>query len=169
MGTHHRYNSSDSEAMALSLDSIYYNQNHGSTRNHSLNLLQNTSQAYFQPLPEGICSGLVSPDFYQASMEEPLAGEGFSCLKNHWIVNEPAVGYADLQPLSLSMSPGSQTSCITTPQQISQSLETLKRRSSQKQTVHRKSIDTFGQRTSQYRGVTRSAFLLSLAFFFLSG
>jgi AP2-like factor (ANT lineage) len=25
----------------------------------------------------------------------------------------------------------------------------------QKQPVHRKSIDTFGQRTSQYRGVTR--------------
>lgn len=73
----------------------------------------------------------------------------------------------ELQSLSLSMSPGSQSSCVTTApstQQISASNEigaadTGKKRgldrAGQKQTVHRKSIDTFGQRTSQYRGVTR--------------
>ncbi|KAE8657042.1 AP2-like ethylene-responsive transcription factor ANT [Hibiscus syriacus] len=70
----------------------------------------------------------------------------------------------DLQSLSLSMSPGSQSSCVTAPRQISQpttecvAMETKKRgpgKVGQKQTVHRKSIDTFGQRTSQYRGVTR--------------
>ncbi|XP_010248341.1 PREDICTED: AP2-like ethylene-responsive transcription factor ANT [Nelumbo nucifera] len=75
-----------------------------------------------------------------------------------------AVGYGDLQSLSLSMSPGSQSSCVTAPQQISPTgtecvgMETKKRGSAkvgQKQPVHRKSIDTFGQRTSQYRGVTR--------------
>ncbi|KAF9601485.1 hypothetical protein IFM89_020252 [Coptis chinensis] len=75
-----------------------------------------------------------------------------------------AMGYGDFQPLSLSMSPGSQSSCITAPQQISPTgtecvaAETNKRGSgklNQKQPVHRKSIDTFGQRTSQYRGVTR--------------
>ncbi|KAI4337087.1 hypothetical protein L6164_015541 [Bauhinia variegata] len=75
------------------------------------------------------------------------------------------VGCGDLQSLSLSMSPGSQSSCVTPPRQISPSgtdsvtaLEGKKRaasKSSQKQPVHRKSIDTFGQRTSQYRGVTR--------------
>ncbi|KAE8727883.1 AP2-like ethylene-responsive transcription factor ANT [Hibiscus syriacus] len=75
-----------------------------------------------------------------------------------------SMGCGDLQSLSLSMSPGSQSSCVTAPRQISPAaaecvaVETKKRGSrkvGQKQTVHRKSIDTFGQRTSQYRGVTR--------------
>ncbi|XP_027178540.1 AP2-like ethylene-responsive transcription factor ANT isoform X2 [Coffea eugenioides] len=75
-----------------------------------------------------------------------------------------AMGYGDLQSLSLSMSPGSQSSCITGSQQISPTgtecvtIETKKRgpeKVEQKQIVHRKSIDTFGQRTSQFRGVTR--------------
>lgn len=74
------------------------------------------------------------------------------------------IGYGDLQPLSLSMSPGSQSSCVTAPHQISPTgtecvvMESNKRGSGklgQKQPVHRKSIDSFGQRTSQYRGVTR--------------
>ncbi|CAN4079814.1 unnamed protein product [Withania somnifera] len=73
--------------------------------------------------------------------------------------------YGDFKSLSLSMSPGSQSSCVTGTQQISPtlteciSMETKKRGpekvNHQKQTIHRKSIDTFGQRTSQYRGVTR--------------
>ncbi|KAI3409032.1 uncharacterized protein J3R85_019827 [Psidium guajava] len=71
----------------------------------------------------------------------------------------------DLQNLSLSMSPSSTSSCVTVPtRQISPTenecmgMEITKKRSSNcqnKQPVHRKSIDTFGQRTSQYRGVTR--------------
>ncbi|CAA2971962.1 AP2-like ethylene-responsive transcription factor ANT isoform X2 [Olea europaea subsp. europaea] len=70
------------------------------------------------------------------------------------------MGYGDLQSLSLSMSPGTQSSCITGSQHIAPAigLENKKRDSekvAQKQIVHRKSIDTFGQRTSQYRGVTR--------------
>ncbi|XP_059636908.1 AP2-like ethylene-responsive transcription factor ANT [Cornus florida] len=74
------------------------------------------------------------------------------------------MGCGDLQSLSLSMSPGSQSSCVTTSRQISppgaecMAMETKKRGSSkvaQKQPIHRKSLDTFGQRTSQYRGVTR--------------
>ncbi|KAF5739837.1 Integrase-type DNA-binding superfamily protein [Tripterygium wilfordii] len=74
------------------------------------------------------------------------------------------MGGGDLQSLTLSMSPGSQSSCVTAPRQISPTgtecvaIETKKRASGkvgQKQPVHRKSIDTFGQRTSQYRGVTR--------------
>lgn len=75
-----------------------------------------------------------------------------------------AMAYGDLQSLGLSMSPGSQSSCVTGSQQISHAgtdcaaMETKKRgpdKVDQKQIVHRKSIDTFGQRTSQYRGVTR--------------
>ncbi|XP_022772252.1 AP2-like ethylene-responsive transcription factor ANT [Durio zibethinus] len=75
-----------------------------------------------------------------------------------------AMGCGDLQSLSLSMSPGSQSSCVTAPRQISSTatecvaMETKKRgpgKVGKNQPVHRKSIDTFGQRTSQYRGVTR--------------
>lgn len=75
-----------------------------------------------------------------------------------------AMGYGDFQSLSLSMSPGSQSSCVTAAQQITPTvnqclaMETKKRGSDkmdQKQIAHRKSFDTFGQRTSQYRGVTR--------------
>ncbi|XP_075090643.1 AP2-like ethylene-responsive transcription factor ANT isoform X3 [Nicotiana tabacum] len=77
-----------------------------------------------------------------------------------------AMTYGDFKSLSLSMSPGSQSSCVTGTQQISPTvadciaMETKKRgpekvENNQKQIVHRKSIDTFGQRTSQYRGVTR--------------
>ncbi|CAN1289551.1 AP2-like ethylene-responsive transcription factor CRL5 [Linum perenne] len=78
--------------------------------------------------------------------------------------NDQAAVGGDLQSLSLSMSPGSQSSSITatrpttnnntcsiTTQQCAVGMEMI----SKKQTVHRKSIDTFGQRTSQYRGVTR--------------
>lgn len=87
------------------------------------------------------------------------------------------------QPLSLSMSPGSQSSsCVSAAPQQHQQMAVVaaaaaagdgqgsnsndggeqrvgKKRGTgkggQKQPVHRKSIDTFGQRTSQYRGVTR--------------
>lgn len=75
-----------------------------------------------------------------------------------------SMGYGDLHSLSLSMSPGSQSSCVTGSQHIPSAmadcmgLENKKRgpeKVDQKPIVHRKSIDTFGQRTSQYRGVTR--------------
>ncbi|RRT54055.1 hypothetical protein B296_00041863 [Ensete ventricosum] len=74
-----------------------------------------------------------------------------------------AMGYGELQPLSLSMSSVSQSSCVTAPQHHASSatandyvtLDPTKKRGTgkggQKQPVHRKSIDTFGQRTSQYR------------------
>uniref|UniRef100_A0A803MRI7 AP2/ERF domain-containing protein n=1 Tax=Chenopodium quinoa TaxID=63459 RepID=A0A803MRI7_CHEQI len=92
-------------------------------------------------------------------------------------VAAPTVGgCGDLQSLSLSMSPGSQSSCITAPATTTAAsttanvssgsvcvgvvaMDTKKRGfgkvGQSKQTVHRKSIDTFGQRTSQYRGVTK--------------
>lgn len=85
-----------------------------------------------------------------------------------------SMAYGDLQSLSLSMSPGSQSSCVTSSQRASPSvidsvpLDTKKRgpeKVDHKQIVHRKSIDTFGQRTSQYRGVTR---LVLVVYCFLS-
>ncbi|KAL2322876.1 hypothetical protein Fmac_027255 [Flemingia macrophylla] len=75
-----------------------------------------------------------------------------------------SMAYGDLQSLSLSMSPSSQSSCVTSSHRTSPAVidsvvvDTKKRgpeKVDQKQIVHRKSIDTFGQRTSQYRGVTR--------------
>eukprot|EP00256_Glycine_max_P034191 XP_006579961.1 AP2-like ethylene-responsive transcription factor ANT isoform X3 [Glycine max] len=75
-----------------------------------------------------------------------------------------SMAYGDLQSLSLSMSPSSQSSSVTSSHRASPAvvdsvaMDTKKRgpeKVDQKQIVHRKSIDTFGQRTSQYRGVTR--------------
>lgn len=78
-----------------------------------------------------------------------------------------SMAYGDLQSLSLSMSPSSQSSCVTSSHRTSPAvidsvaMDTKKRgpeKVDQKQIIHRKSIDTFGQRTSQYRGVTRFVF-----------
>ncbi|KAK4383709.1 AP2-like ethylene-responsive transcription factor ANT [Sesamum angolense] len=75
-----------------------------------------------------------------------------------------SIGYGDLQSLTLSMSPGSRSSSLNGSQQIPPAMadcmgwenkKRAPRKGDQKQIVHRKSIDTFGQRTSQYRGVTR--------------
>uniref|UniRef100_A0A0D9VZI2 AP2/ERF domain-containing protein n=1 Tax=Leersia perrieri TaxID=77586 RepID=A0A0D9VZI2_9ORYZ len=72
-----------------------------------------------------------------------------------------------IHPLTLSMSSaGSQSSCVTVQAAAAaaggeqyQAMDAVSKKrgggSGQKQPVHRKSIDTFGQRTSQYRGVTR--------------
>ncbi|XP_042382966.1 AP2-like ethylene-responsive transcription factor CRL5 [Zingiber officinale] len=105
----------------------------------------------------------------------------FAPLTNHEMYQAPigsssqamasvaSMGNGDLQSLSLSMSPVSQSSCVTAPQLAGSTavaaasdymiLDPTKKRGSkggQKQPVHhRKSIDSFGQRTSQYRGVTR--------------
>lgn len=152
--------------MSLSLDSLYY---------------QNTQTAHAQPQQYQEYPHPKPQPFYQNNQNAPqlptISENDVSEIKN-WISknygesgghngNFPSggFGYGELQPLSLSMSPGSQSSCITSSQQISNNylnecvatnMETKKRGiGSQKQIVHRKSLDTFGQRTSQYRGVTR--------------
>ncbi|CAN6450164.1 unnamed protein product [Victoria cruziana] len=200
----HQYGS-ENEAMALSLDSMYYQQNPTSqnTRHflgpHSYRNVDIQNQPAFQPLQQDGIGLMTNHEFFHSSLGDEskhnqlsssslhlpaMAGEdGTSALKpwirsyscemeqkmNTGICNEsPAVGAmsytGDLQSLSLSMSPGSQSSCVTAPQQISPAggdsvaMESKKRGGAklvQKQPVHRKSIDTFGQRTSQYRGVTR--------------
>ncbi|KAG2698911.1 hypothetical protein I3760_07G168800 [Carya illinoinensis] len=207
MGTH-EYGSHEREAMALSLDSIYYNQNveAETSREHSLDLLQEPFRQQDQQIPvqsHQYYTGLPCHGIYQQPMEQEskethitdcdsqipqISEDGIPCLKN-WVSRQysahhslgqqmgnnmvddggasgsvGAMGCGDLQSLSLSMSPGSQSSCVTAARQISPNglecgaLETRKRgpgKVAQKQPVHRKSIDTFGQRTSQYRGVTR--------------
>ncbi|CAL5409066.1 unnamed protein product [Camellia sinensis] len=134
-------------------------------------------KVYQTPFKEGTKEAQVS----DCNLQLPnMAEDDFSVMKN-WVSRNyypashaldngvesgsvSALGYRDLQSLSLSMSPGSQSSCVTGSQQISPTvtecvaMEGKKRGSEkldQKQVVHRKSIDTFGQRTSQYRGVTR--------------
>nr|XP_027092291.1 AP2-like ethylene-responsive transcription factor ANT [Coffea arabica] len=190
MGTH-QYGSQDRETMVLSLDSIFYSQNvepEGEPirqENPYFSGLQ-CQDMYQHPLHEENDETRVADCDTQIPT---MAGED---LKN-WVAVDysdqhaldqqqlntapmveggngsgsgsvGSVGCGDLQSLSLSMSPGSQSSCVTAPRHISPTeaeclaIETKKRscgKVAQKQPVHRKSIDTFGQRTSQYRGVTR--------------
>ncbi|XP_058069695.1 AP2-like ethylene-responsive transcription factor CRL5 [Magnolia sinica] len=192
----HQYGSTDREAMALSLDSMYYHQHQEAenSRQHSLDLLHHPFRQqiqmqehhpYFQPemYQTTLDEESKDPHLSDCSLQLPqMAGDGIPGLKS-WVARHygtnpaleddgggpgplSAMGYGDLQSLSLSMSPGSQSSCVTAPQQQQitaggpecVALDGKKRGSGkmgQKQPVHRKSIDTFGQRTSQYRGVTR--------------
>nr|UOI87858.1 AP2-like ethylene-responsive transcription factor [Fraxinus mandshurica] len=177
---------SQRETMALSLDSIFYNQE---------SIRQQQNHQYYSELQ---CNGMYHRIDEEQPKETqlvdcnthvpPTTEDEIPCLKT-WVDRHPleqqvnrcmvedrgasgsnacggggAMGYGDLQSLSLSMSPNSQSSCVTAPRQFSPTetnciaFGTKKRGSekvAQKQTVHRKSIDTFGQRTSQYRGVTR--------------
>ncbi|GMP45559.1 hypothetical protein CsSME_00014044 [Camellia sinensis var. sinensis] len=186
MAAHHQYSTHEREAMALSLDSMYY---HHQNADRQTNRQQQQQEMDEVQQPHHYYYGLSCNDglYQQTPLEEQREEETretqfadsdntqiSACLKN-WIVVEDCggacgsgggavAGCGDLQSLSLSMSPGSQSSCVTAPTQISPTgtestvMETKKRGSAKvalKQPVHRKSIDTFGQRTSQYRGVTR--------------
>ncbi|XVE82969.1 hypothetical protein DITRI_Ditri16bG0048500 [Diplodiscus trichospermus] len=204
MGTHH-YENGDREAMALSLDSMYYHQNpvqehnnqncldhlqHSSRQQHQEQLQVQQYQYFSGYSNQGMLLGEAKETHVtDRNLQLPtMVDDGTPGMK-HWVSRNysaehamhqkmigcmgdngaescsiGAMGYGDLQSLSLSMSPGSQSSCVTGSQQISPSatdyavMETKKRgpeKVDQKQIVHRKSIDTFGQRTSQYRGVTR--------------
>ncbi|KAK9166045.1 hypothetical protein Scep_001236 [Stephania cephalantha] len=191
LGGAHQYGHNEREAMALSLDSMYYHQRQQQQQQQQhIHQVQNNSyfsaltahEVYHQAQP------LTDSKESQQLQLPHMAEDGISGFKN-WVerhsmdqkmtsfLNDDGgagsvnggggINYGDLQSLSLSMSPGSQSSCVTAPHQISPSsgecvvvgMETKKRGcgkvGGQKQPVHRKSIDTFGQRTSQYRGVTR--------------
>jgi len=179
MAAHQQYNTQEREAMALTLDSMYntYHQNAGEEIEVQV---QHNHNPYY--------NGLTFNGMYQTSLGEQTKGthiENCDTQIPNWFSGQYSdhhgtadggsgsgggggvMGCGELQSLSLSMSPGSQSSCVTASRQISPSggnecvvgLETKKRSGcgivAQKQPVHRKSIDTFGQRTSQYRGVTR--------------
>ena len=214
MGTHDYGSQERAEAMSLSLDSIYYNNNHQNAESSDAHrsdqhqqsldlLLQNPfkhhqhqhqhqqQQHYYSGIPlhggagmyqtaslgAGDQSGKDIPTIADCAAVDVPQGSAA------WVVQQMsgangmvggdaaagggAIGCGELQSLTLSMSPGStQSSCVTAPagsatggtDQCLAMPDTKKRgpgKVSQKQTVHRKSIDTFGQRTSQFRGVTR--------------
>lgn len=176
MATHH-YDGCDRAGMALSLDSMYYHNNQDT--NGSQDFLTNSDHHHLQLQEYSHYSAFKAQEMYAPPPKEselpPIADDQISVAKNYTVEQKMGVcmednggggsmGYGDLQSLSLSMSPGSQSSCVTGSQHIPTamadcvSLENKKRgpdKGDQKQIVHRKSIDTFGQRTSQYRGVTR--------------
>ncbi|TYH11984.1 hypothetical protein ES288_A06G029700v1 [Gossypium darwinii] len=92
----------------------------------------------------GICFGVGESEGFHAPPLSvmPLKSDGSLC-----IMEALSRSQSEAQR---QISPTATTECVA--------IETKKRgpgKVSQKQTVHRKSIDTFGQRTSQYRGVTR--------------
>ncbi|RAL50760.1 hypothetical protein DM860_015907 [Cuscuta australis] len=79
-----------------------------------------------------------------------------------WAPNNGATGYGDFRALSLSMSHGWSRPSQQQQETLAAGSECRSKKrglevmaNSNKQIVHRKSLDTFGQRTSQYRGVTR--------------
>ncbi|WVY90267.1 hypothetical protein V8G54_035781 [Vigna mungo] len=203
------YGRHEREAMALSLDSVYYSSQNAepeANRGHpsSLGVLSDPFRQQTHPYYSGLGIYQVEEEAKQphvtvcSSQMPQVVEEGVACFKNwvpprgysstqqnpeqqqvnnssgmgegHGASGNAGVGCGELQSLSLSMSPGSQSSCVTVPTQISSSRtesvagDAKKRGSAklgQKQPVHRKSIDTFGQRTSQYRGVTRLVYFTS--------
>ncbi|KAK9266697.1 hypothetical protein L1049_027314 [Liquidambar formosana] len=80
--------------------------------------------------------------------QAPFCSEKSSC---------EAANNCDFQSLSLTMSPSSQAgmSAALSPLQAVENRKRPAGKSLAREPVPRKSIDTFGQRTSQYRGVTR--------------
>ncbi|KAL3514353.1 hypothetical protein ACH5RR_027070 [Cinchona calisaya] len=185
MGNHQYASHEDREAMVLSLDSIFYSQSvdpdgESIRKEHPYYSGLQCHDMFQDPLhEENNETNVTNCDAQILSGEElktwvavhcsdqqistaAMVGEGGGTGTGSGSVG--SVGCGDLQSLSLSMSPGSQSSCVTVPGQIPPTegeclaIETKKRSCGKvvlKQTVHRKSIDTFGQRTSQYRGVTR--------------
>ncbi|KAL8251706.1 hypothetical protein R6Q59_035399 [Mikania micrantha] len=142
LGAAHDYGSHERETMALSLESLY----------------SEPKWLYPQSIA---CQANIS--MYECHGDEAADKHNWGfCLPPQYPSEAHYTSVVDggeVQSLSLSMSPGSQSSCVTACR-TDQCLvtETKKRDSSKvakKQPLHRKSLDTFGQRTSQFRGVTR--------------
>ncbi|KAJ1414567.1 DNA-binding domain superfamily [Sesbania bispinosa] len=193
-----QYECNTKEAMHLSLESMFYNQTfcHDPNNPNNLNhvhenisqqqLSYNSSLRNHDVMLEGSKQNQLSDSVQLPNMFEDLKNwvsrdfPGSHAQQSKMIVpvednggESGSIGsmtYGELQSLSLSMSPSSQSSCVTSSQQTTPpalidsvvALDTKKRgpemvdlEQNQKQMVLRKSIDTFGQRTSQYRGVTR--------------
>lgn len=119
MGTH-QYGSSDREAMALSLDNMYYHQNTepGTNRQHSLHFHQQPYQQQQQQIQDqhSYFSGLAGHEMYHTPSEEhkethlgdcslqlpPMEEDGIPGLKS-WVARH----YSTNQALEQKM-----TSCI---------------------------------------------------------
>ncbi|KAL6224979.1 hypothetical protein ACLB2K_003833 [Fragaria x ananassa] len=172
MGTHNHYGNNDREAMALSLDSMFYQQipthhHHHEPNNNSQNLLNQDHESQQQDY-SSYYSGLKTHEMMfedhqkeQAQIEyynnvqnsslgslnhnisdmKNWVSRNFSANNNNGVLEQNMIGcmgdnaaesagsigsmaYGDLQCLTLSMSPGSQSSCVTGTQQISPTLTT---------------------------------------------
>ncbi|KAL6504299.1 hypothetical protein OROGR_026222 [Orobanche gracilis] len=142
----------DPSSMFLSLDSAFYNQDPFRQQqyyyyNNGLNYTNQFTNEF--PCPKTWINDNEHNQEYENQFNNSTMVEN----KGHH-------HHEFQQSLSLSMSPGSQSSCVTKTMAtdcVGVSMKATKKRGvgSEKQTVHRKSIDTFGQRTSQFRGVTR--------------
>lgn len=178
----HQYAIHPRDAMVLSLDSSFYSQepfqHHQQQQHHNYysgyGIYQTTNEQQQQQQDDKHLQLLETSTHQLSHMSEHEIPCFKTWMDHHHALEQQVNNTSMVESLSLSMSPGSQSSCITASRQISPTettecvaMETKKRgaeKLGQKQTVHRKSIDTFGQRTSQYRGVTRS--VLVFIFFF---
>jgi AP2-like factor, ANT lineage len=159
---------SASTAMALSLDSpsfVYYGGGHG--HDHG---------GYLQPLQCSMVPVSAGDDVYGGCHAQMVDEQSAAAMAASWFsargggggydVNGagaivPSQGHPHALDLSMSSGTGSQSSSVTV--QAGANADDVAAAGSKKRggggqkqpTVHRKSIDTFGQRTSQYRGVTR--------------
>ncbi|XP_004511807.1 AP2-like ethylene-responsive transcription factor ANT isoform X2 [Cicer arietinum] len=147
------------EAMQVSIDGTFHKPNNSNNINH---VQENISQQqlYYSSLRnhdvmlEGCMKNQVKD-----SVQLPKIVEDEIFGMRSWVSRDiPARYEQDSKTCGLSMSPGSQSSCVTSSQQTSLapidsvSIEMVDMKKNQNQTVLR---NTFGQRTSQYRGVTR--------------
>ena len=169
-----------SQAMALSLQdnpaaaasSFYYYGNGGgggSGHQHHGGFLQPCADLYGGPS----AASLVADDEAEAAAAATAMASWVAArAESGGVLSAAAAGHHPHHhhALALSMSSGSLSSCVTAHpgaeyagvvagSAAAASLDGGRKRggeAGQKQPVqHRKSIDTFGQRTSQYRGVTR--------------
>ncbi|XP_020244211.1 AP2-like ethylene-responsive transcription factor ANT [Asparagus officinalis] len=136
LGARLQYGANETETTATTTiaDTMYY---------------YNQNQPYFQHFNE-----MQHHQQQQENQNQPMEGEeddnGFCFSIKNW---------ASVEGMGLSMSPVSESSYVNA-QQSTAALDVIAKKrgcgkGGQKKTVHRKSIETFGQRTSQYRGVTR--------------
>ncbi|KAL9691684.1 hypothetical protein QQ045_012110 [Rhodiola kirilowii] len=187
LGTHHS-EANERQAMALSLDSMYYQQTSDQEANTNLHFIHNLQdsirpqQIEIQQFPLYYYNYRTHDSYITTAQDEKLKETPVqtsniqpssmdndyyglrNCSVNAMGDKSSHMGYGDLQALTLSMNSGSDSSFATDFQKVPYpvmeplGLDSKKRgveKVNQKQIVHRKSIDTFGQRTSQYRGVTR--------------
>lgn len=137
--SYHHYN--DNPQTLVPSDNIQHcDPNPSDSHNH--NPRHSHNSMYCLPFE----SGSSVPGFKSWLSQAPFC----SCTPS----NEPS--NCNFQPLSLAMSPSSHNGLVSaSPLQVVDNRKRPVGKSVAREPVPRKSIDTFGQRTSQYRGVTR--------------
>ncbi|XP_062188744.1 AP2-like ethylene-responsive transcription factor CRL5 [Phragmites australis] len=157
------------QAMALSLDNAssfyYYGGGGGHHHGHNGSFLQPCADVY----GGASAPALVADDEASAAAAATAMASWVAARAESGVLSAAGAGQQH-HPLALSMGSGSLSSCVTAAHSqlhggqygmagSALAVDGGRKRggaAGQKQPVHhRKSIDTFGQRTSQYRGVTR--------------